>query len=103
MVSNLALKCKATDKTEITVSSGKEKQKEAMSVNSLFCLCSKMIISDVEKLNVLFFWCSNHLRFYCFYLFLEEFCVFFFFFLFKGAVPSQVIRQHILLIQSSNT
>lgn len=50
MVSNLALKCKTTDKTEITVSS-REKKKKVMDVNSLFCLCSKIIISDVEKLN----------------------------------------------------
>lgn len=57
MVSNLALKCKATDKTEIPVSSGKKKkqQKEAMDVKSLFCLCSKVMISDVEKLNLFFF------------------------------------------------
>lgn len=51
MVSNLALKCKATDKTEITVSTEK---KEVTAVNSLFCLCSKMIISDDEKLNNFF-------------------------------------------------
>lgn len=53
MVSNLALKCKTTDKAEITVSSrGKRKKKEeVMDVNSLFCLCCKIITSDVEKLN----------------------------------------------------
>lgn len=82
MVSNLALKYKATDKTEITVSSG-GKKKEVMDVNSLFCLCSKMIISDDEKLNFFFFWCSDRLRFYCFCLSLEVFslfsCDFFFF------------------------
>lgn len=55
MVSNLALKCKATDKTEIAVSSGKKNQKGFMDVNSLFCCCSKMIISDVEKLNLFLF------------------------------------------------
>lgn len=50
MVSNLALNCKATDKTEITASS-ERKKKKVMDVNSLFCLCSKMIISDDEKWN----------------------------------------------------
>lgn len=61
MVSNLALKCKTTEKTDITVSSrGKKKKKEVMDVNSLFCLCSKIIISDVEKLNKFVCVCSNH-------------------------------------------
>lgn len=83
MVSNLALKHKATDETEITVSSGKKKKKtnlkRSYGCKQSLCLCSKVMVSDVEKLN--FFWCSNRLRFYCFYLFLEAFCLFYFFFL----------------------
>lgn len=43
MVSNLTLKCKATEKTEVNVSSG-EKKKEVMGVNSLFCLRGKVIV-----------------------------------------------------------
>lgn len=83
MVSNLALKCKATDKTEITVSSGKKKnQKEVMDVNSLFCLCSKMIISDVEKLNLFCFLVFKSLEILLLLFVFRSFLSLFFFFFF---------------------
>lgn len=86
MVSNLALKCKATDKTEITVSSGKKKKnkkrKEVMDVNSLFCLCSKMIISDVEKLNLFCFLVFKSLEILLLLFVFRSFLSLFFFFFF---------------------
>lgn len=52
MVSNLALKYKATDKTEITVSSGGGKKRGYGCKQSLLSL--QLIISDDEKLNFFF-------------------------------------------------
>lgn len=53
-----------------------------MDVNSLFCLCSKMIISDVEKLNLFCFLVFKSLEILLLLFVFRSFLSLFFFFFF---------------------